>query len=57
MGNSKGVQGAEFLSVALEEGVQAGAMTGVQFGLWRSAPADLGGYSWGFEVDQGAIRA
>lgn len=53
VGNSKGVQGAEFLSVALEEGVQAGAMTGVQFGLWRSAPADLGGYSWGVEVDLG----
>lgn len=53
VGNSKGVQTAEFLSVALDEGIQAGAMTGVQFGLWNSAPADLGGYSWGTEIELG----
>lgn len=53
IGNSKGLQSSEFLSLALEEGVDAGAMAGVQFGLWNSAPADLGGYSWGTEVDLG----
>lgn len=53
VGNAHGMQSAEFLSLSLEEGLQFGAMTGVQFGLWTSAPADLGGYSWGTEIDLG----
>lgn len=41
---------ATFLSLGLDEGVEAGAMAGVQFGFWKSAPNDLGGYTWGEEV-------
>lgn len=54
VGESKGLQSAEFLSVAVEEGVQAGALAGVQFGLWNNIPADLGGKAWGIEGDIGA---
>lgn len=53
VGNAKGVQSAEFLMVSLEVGVQAGAMVGVQFGLWTNAPADLGGKLTGTEIDLG----
>ncbi|MET6998242.1 hypothetical protein [Chitinophaga defluvii] len=53
VGNAKGVQSAEFLTVSLEVGVQAGAMVGVQFGLWTNAPADLGGKLTGTEIDLG----
>ncbi|WPU97013.1 hypothetical protein SNE25_15940 [Mucilaginibacter sabulilitoris] len=53
VGNSKGLQSCEFLSVALEEGIQAGALAGVQFGLWNHAPADLGGRAWALEGDVG----
>lgn len=53
VGNSKGVQSAEFITVALEEGVQAGIMAGVQFGLWFNAPADIGGKLLGTQIDLG----
>ena len=53
VGNSKGVSSSEFISVAFDEGIDEGALVAVQFGLWTSAPADLGGYAWGTEVDLG----
>ncbi len=53
IGNSNGAQAAEFLTVAVDIGVQAGAMAGVQFGLWNEAPADLGGSLQGVEIDFG----
>ncbi|MBO9153494.1 hypothetical protein ACFOTA_14835 [Chitinophaga sp. GCM10012297] len=53
VGNSKGMQTAEFLALSLEEGLEIGVMGGVQFGLWNSTPADLEGYRWGTEIDLG----
>lgn len=54
IGESKGLEAAEFLTVAVDVGLQAGAMIGVQFGLWNEAPADLGGSLQGVEIDLGA---
>lgn len=53
IGGDKGVSSSEFLSVWIMEGIELGALVGVQFGLWDSAPADLGGYAWGTEVALG----
>lgn len=50
IGDSKGVQSAEFLTISLLEGAEAGALAGVEFGLWKCIPSDLGGYSWGTQV-------
>lgn len=43
-------QTSVFLSLGLDEGVEGGAMAGVQFGVWKSAPTDMGGYSYGGEI-------
>lgn len=53
VGNSKGVQSAEFLSLAVEAGLEVGVMAGVQFGLWDRSPAELEGNRWGVEIDLG----
>ncbi len=53
IGDSKGVSSSEFLTVGLTEGIDEGALIGVQFGLWKNAPSDLGGYSWSSELDLG----
>lgn len=53
VGNSAGVQSCEFVSVSLEVGLQAGALAGVQFGLWNQVPADLEGNATGVELDLG----
>jgi hypothetical protein len=53
VGDSKGVQSAEFLTVSLIGGVEAGIMVGVEFGLWSRVPADLGGRMTGTEVAVG----
>jgi hypothetical protein len=39
-----------FLTLGLDEGVEAGALTGLQLGFWVNSPEDLGGPSVGAEV-------
>ncbi len=51
IGNSSGAQSAEFLAASLELGLEVGAMAGVQFGLWNSAPVNLEGNRVGIELD------
>jgi len=53
IGDSKNVASSEFLTLGLTEGIDEGALVGVQFGLWKNAPADLGGYSLSTEIDLG----
>lgn len=53
IGNSKNVASSEFLTLGLTEGIDEGGLVGVQFGLWKNAPADIGGYSWSTEIDLG----
>jgi hypothetical protein len=53
VGNNKGVASAEFLSIAIDEGIDEGALAGVQFGVWTNAPSDLGGFSLATEIDFG----
>lgn len=53
VGNSKGMQSAEFLAVTGEMGFGFGAMVGVQFGLWDRSPENLEGNRWGMEIDLG----
>jgi hypothetical protein len=53
VGDNKGLASSEFLTLVLDEGIDEGALVGVQFGLWTKAPSDLGGYSWATEADGG----
>jgi hypothetical protein len=53
VGDNKGLASAEFLTVAVDEGIDEGALVGVQFGLWTNAPSNLGGYAWATEGDGG----
>ena len=53
IGNSKGVQAAEFLAISAEIGLEVGLMAGVQFGLWDRSPENLEGNRWGIEIDLG----
>lgn len=53
VGDNKGLASSEFLTVAVDEGIDEGALAGVQFGLWTNAPSDLGGYAWATEVEGG----
>ncbi|WP_423736020.1 hypothetical protein [Chitinophaga caseinilytica] len=53
VGNSNGMQAAEFLAMSVEVGLQVGIMVGVQFGLWDRSPENLEGNRWGFEIDLG----
>ena len=55
VGDNKGLASSEFLTVVLDEGIDEGALVGVQFGLWTNAPSDLGGYSWATEADGGVV--
>ena len=55
IGANKGLASSEFLSVGLSKGIDEGAMTGVQFGLWRAAPSDMGGYAWATDVNVGFV--
>lgn len=55
VGDAKDVASSEFLTVGITEGIDEGGLAGVQFGLWKNAPADLGGYSWSTEVDVGFV--
>lgn len=55
IGDSKGVAASEFLTIGLTEGIDEGGLAGVQFGVWKNAPADLGGYSWSTEMDVGFV--
>lgn len=50
IGESSGVEGVSFLSLGLDEGIEAGAIAGVQFGLWTPSPSDMGGWSFGGEL-------
>ncbi|MCA9045680.1 MAG: hypothetical protein KDA69_15240 [Planctomycetaceae bacterium] len=50
IGDSQVVSASAFLSLGLDEGVEAGALAGVQFGLWKASPEDLGGWSIGGEL-------
>ncbi|WP_299208101.1 hypothetical protein [uncultured Dokdonia sp.] len=53
IGDSKNLASSEFLTLGLTEGIDEGGLVGVQFGLWKNAPADIGGYSWSTEIDLG----
>lgn len=55
IGESKGVASSEFLTIGLTEGIDEGGLAGVQFGIWKNAPADLGGYAWSTEADAGFL--
>lgn len=46
----KELESAVFLSLGLDEGVEGGAFGGVQFGLWKSQPQDLGGFALSTEM-------
>ena len=53
VGTANGKESAEFLTMGLNEGIEAGVMVGVQFGLWTVSPGNLGGFSWYIEIDLG----
>ncbi|MCP9763436.1 hypothetical protein [Lacihabitans soyangensis] len=55
IGDNKGLASSEFITVGLDEGIDEGALVGVQFGLWANAPSDLGGYAWATEADGGIL--
>jgi len=44
IGDSEGLSSSEWLSIGLTEGVDEGGELDLQFGLWESAPSDLGGF-------------
>lgn len=53
VGQSKGAQAAEFVSISLIEGAEIGVMVGVEFGIWRCIPTDLAGPAWGIQAGFG----
>ncbi len=53
VGDAKGVQSAEFLTISLEGGLEVGVIAGVEFGLWSRVPSDLGGRMSGTEITAG----
>ncbi|MCP9767605.1 hypothetical protein EGI22_06750 [Lacihabitans sp. LS3-19] len=55
VGDNKGLASSEFITVALDEGIDEGALVGVQFGLWTNSPSCLGGYAWATEADGGVV--
>jgi len=42
-----------FIKAGVVEGIEAGDIEGVEFGIWRNSPDDLGGFSLGIELNIG----
>lgn len=53
VGTANGLESSEFLTIGINEGIEAGVMFGIEFGLWTVSPGNMGGFSLCTEVDLG----
>ncbi len=53
LGTANGKESVEFLTLGLNEGIEAGGMVGIQFGVWTVSPGNMGGFSLCTEIDLG----
>lgn len=51
VGTANGKESAEFLTLSINEGIELGAMIGIEFGIWTVSPGDMGGFSLCTEID------